>query len=264
METRGQSGQNRSQLIKREKRSVMSILEDIVIASRTCVEHDVIDAYGHVSMRSEDNPNHYFMSRDVAPELMHEEDIMEFDLDSNPINPKEGQRGYNERFIHGEIYKARPDVKAIVHNHSHAIVPFSCTTCTLKPIFHMSAFIGLGIPNWDIRDAQKGTDMLVRNSFLGKSLADKLGQHPAALMRGHGSVVVGEKIQVAVGRTIYLDKNAKMQYQAMMMTGDANAVVYLDDEEVAANVKWQEYYRSWDLWKKKWQKKLAIEKAERS
>ena len=199
------------------------------------------------------------MSRDVAPELIVEEDILEFDLDSNPVDPN-SPKGYNERYIHGEIYKLRPDVNAIVHNHSHAVVPFSCTDCKLKPIFHMTAFIGLGIPNWDIREAQKGTDMLVRNSLLGQSLAKKLGNHPAALMRGHGSVVVGNKIQTAVGRTIYLDANAKMQFQAMMMTGSSDSVVFMDDEEVAANVKWQEYYRSWDLWKKKWQKRIAEEK----
>ena len=237
----------------------MSVIEDLVIASRVCVEHGVIDAYGHVSARNPENPNTYFISRDLAPEFITENDILEMDMDSNPID-KNSPKSYNERFIHSEIYKARPDVMSIVHNHSHSVVPFSCTTCELKPIFHMSAFIGLGVPNWDIREAQMGTDMLVRNSFLGKSLADKLGQHPAALMRGHGSVVVGEKIQVAVGRTIYLDQNAKMQYQAMMMSGTPMEIIYMDDSEVAANVKWQEYYRSWDLWKRKWQKRLAEEK----
>ena len=236
----------------------MTIIEDLVIASRVCVEHGVIDAYGHVSARNPDNPNTYFISRDLAPEFITESDILEMDMDSTPVR-KDSPKSYNERFIHSEIYKARPDVMSIVHNHSHSVVPFSCTTCVLRPIFHMSAFIGLGVPNWDIRDAQQGTDMLVRNSFLGKSLADKLGPHPAALMRGHGSVVVGEKIQVAVGRTIYLDQNAKMQYQAMMMAGSPMEVVYMDDEEVAANVKWQEYYRSWDLWKRKWQKRLKEE-----
>jgi ribulose-5-phosphate 4-epimerase/fuculose-1-phosphate aldolase len=240
----------------------MSLLEDLVIASRTCAEAGVIDAYGHVSARSETDPNRYFMSRAVAPELITEADIQEYDLDSRPVLAN-GPAGYNERYIHGEIYKLRPEVMAVVHNHSHSVVPFSCTPCKLRPIFHMSAFIGLGIPNWDIRDAQEGTDMLVRNSVLGKSLAMTLGQHPAALMRGHGSVVVGEKIQIAVGRTIYLDHNAKMQYQAMMMMGPgaADQVVYMDDAEVAANVVWQEYVRSWDLWKKKWQARLAAEKA---
>jgi HCOMODA/2-hydroxy-3-carboxy-muconic semialdehyde decarboxylase len=238
----------------------MSIIEDLVIASRVCVEHGVIDAYGHVSARNPTNPNTYYISRDLAPEFITAADILEMDMESQPINPN-SPKSYNERFIHSEIYKARPDVHAIVHNHSHSVVPFSCSNCELRPIFHMSAFIGLGVPNWDIRDAQKGTDMLVRNSFLGKSLADKLSHHPAALMRGHGSVVVGEKIQVAVGRTIYLDQNAKMQYQAMLMASNPMEVVYMDDDEVAANVKWQEYYRSWDLWKRKWQKKLAQEKS---
>jgi HCOMODA/2-hydroxy-3-carboxy-muconic semialdehyde decarboxylase len=241
----------------------MSLLEDLVIASRVCVEAGVIDAYGHVSARSETDPTRYFMSRQVAPELIVEADIVEYDLDSRPVHPN-SPPGYNERYIHGEIYKARPDVMAIVHNHSHSVVPFSCTACTLRPIFHMAAFIGLGIPNWDIRESQAGSDMLVRNSTLGASLAAKLGAHPAALMRGHGSVVVGEKIQIAVGRTVYLDHNAKMQAQAMAMTSYRDdAVVYMDDSEVAANVVWQEYVRSWDLWKKKWLPRLAAEKAAR-
>ena len=241
----------------------MSLKEDLVIASRTCAEAGVIDAYGHVSARSEIDPNRYFMSRAVAPELIVEDDLVEYDLDSRPVHAG-SPAGYNERYIHGEIYKVRPDVMAIVHNHSHSVVPFSCTPCKLRPIFHMSAFIGLGVPNWDIRDAMGGSDMLVRNSVLGASLAATLGAHPAALMRGHGSVVVGAKIQVAVGRTIYLDHNAKMQYQAMMMMGGSDEhVVYMDRAEVAANVVWQEYVRSWDLWKKKWLARLAAEKAQR-
>ena len=239
----------------------MSLLEDLVIASRTCAEAGVIDAYGHVSARSQTNPQRYFMSRAIAPELITEADLLEYDLDSKPVLDN-GPAGYNERFIHGEIYKARPDVNAIVHNHSHAVVPYSCTSCPLRPIFHMAAFIGLGIPNWDIREAQPGSDMLVRNAMLGRSLALKLGQQPAALMRGHGSVVVGEKIQVAVGRTIYLDHNAKMQTQALLMTGGASdGVTYMDGAEVAANVAWQEYGRSWELWKRKWQARLAAERA---
>ena len=242
----------------------MSYLQDLVIASRVCAEAGVIDAYGHVSVRSESDPKRYFMARAIAPELINEEDLVEYDLDSKAV-AADAPAGYNERHIHGEIYKLRPDVNSIVHNHSHSVVPFSCTSCTLRPIFHMSAFIGLGVPTWDIREAQQGTDMLVRNAMLGHSLAVKLGKHPAALMRGHGSVVVGEKIQVAVGRTVYLDHNAKMQFQAMMMTGGSDdGVVYMDDAEVAANVSWQEYVRSWDLWKKKWVPRLAAEKAARA
>ncbi len=177
-------------------------------------------------------------------------DILEFDLDSKPLDPR-GRAVYNERFIHGEIYKLRPEVNAIVHNHSPTVVPFACTHTAMQPIFHMSAFIGLGVPTWDIRDAQEGTDLLVRTNELGRSLAEALGHHPAALMRGHGSVVVGENIQRAVGRTIYLEMNARMQLNARLLAGPAGEIVFMDEKEVAANVSWQNYDRAWNLWKTK-------------
>jgi HCOMODA/2-hydroxy-3-carboxy-muconic semialdehyde decarboxylase len=226
----------------------MSLELDLVVASRTLAEHGVIDAYGHASARSDTNPQRYLLARNVAPELVTEADILEYDLDSNPIDA-DGRPVYHERFIHGEIYKARPDVMAIVHNHSHAVIPFACTGVPLRPIFHMSAFIGLGVPGWDIRDAKKGTDLLVRDAYLGSHLARALGRHPAVLMRGHGSTVVGENIQRAVGRSIYLDINARMQQQAIALAAGERPIVFMDDAEVAANVSWQNYERAWDLWK---------------
>jgi len=228
----------------------MSQKLDLVIASRTLAEHGVIDAYGHASVRSDADPKRYLMSRNVAPEMVTETDILEYDLESNPIAAG-GIAVYNERFIHGEIYKARPDVMAIVHNHSHAVVPFSCTGVALRPMFHMSAFIGLGVPGWDIRDARKGSDLLVRDAFLGEHLARTLGRHPAVLMRGHGSTVVGENIQRAVGRSIYLDINARMQMQAIALANGERPIVFMDEAEVAANVSWQNYDRAWDLWKRR-------------
>lgn len=237
----------------------MSQVLDLVIASRTLADHGVIDAYGHATVRSETDPGRYYMARNLAPELVTEEDILEFDLDSNAIDAQ-GRAVYQERFIHGEIYKARPDVKAIVHNHSPSVVPFACAGCEMKPIFHMSAFIGLGVPNWDIRDAQQGTDMLVKSPYLGAHLAKKLAGHPAVLMRGHGSTVVGENLQRAVGRTIYLEMNARMQFQSIVLAGERGHVVYMDDAEVAANVSWQNYERSWNLWRTKALAKLDAEK----
>jgi ribulose-5-phosphate 4-epimerase/fuculose-1-phosphate aldolase len=241
----------------------VSQILDLVIASRTLAEHGVIDAYGHASVRSESDPQRYLMARNLAPELVDEEDILEFDLDSNAIGAQ-GRAVYQERFIHGEIYKARPDVKAIVHNHSPSVVPFACTGCEMKPIFHMSAFIGLGVPNWDIRDAQKGTDMLVKTPYLGEHLAKGLGGHPAVLMRGHGSTVVGENLQRAVGRTIYLEMNARMQFQSIVLAGDSRRIVFMDDAEVQANVSWQNYERSWNLWKTRALAKLEAERAARA
>jgi ribulose-5-phosphate 4-epimerase/fuculose-1-phosphate aldolase len=239
----------------------MSQIEDLVISYRTLAEEGVIDAYGHVSVRSDKNSNRYLMARQLAPELVTENDILEFDLDSKPIDPRD-RKFYNERYIHGEIYKARPDVMAVVHNHAPAVVPFSCTSrATLKPIFHMSAFIGLGVPNWDIRDAQKGSDMLVRTPQLGQSLAKKLGKYPAVLMRGHGSTCVGENLQRAVGRSVYLELNARMQFQAIVLAGPRGRINFMDAKEVAANVSWQNYDRSWNLWRTRALAKLKAEKA---
>ena len=240
----------------------MSLKLDLVVASRTLAEHGVIDAYGHASARSDKDPQRYFMARNVAPELVTEADILEYDLESNPIDA-DGRPVYHERFIHGEIYKKRPEVMAIVHNHSHAVIPFACTGVPLQPIFHMSAFIGLGVPTWDIRDAQEGTDLLVRTPELGHSLAQKLGEHPAALMRGHGSVVVGENLQRAVGRTIYLEQNARMQLHARLLAGEGGEIVFMDEKEVAANVSWQDYDRAWHLWKTRALATLAAEERSR-
>jgi len=236
---------------------------DLVIATRTLAEHGVIDAYGHASVRSAANRERYFMPRNLAPELVTQADILEFDLDSKPV-AKDAPPAYNERFIHGEIYKRRPDVMAIVHNHSPSVVPFACTGTELHPMFHMSAFIGLGVPIWDIRDAQPGSDMLVRSTYLGDHLARTLSKHPAVLMRGHGSTVVGENIQRAVGRTIYLEQNARMQFQATLLAGgDAGRIVFMDDAEVQANVSWQNYDRAWNLWKTRALAKLEAEKSGR-
>jgi ribulose-5-phosphate 4-epimerase/fuculose-1-phosphate aldolase len=236
----------------------MSLFQDLVIAYRVLAEHGIIDAYGHVSVRCPVNPDRFWMARSIAPELVTEADIMEFGMDSEPINAQ-GRSPVLERFIHGEVYKSRPEVMAVVHNHSPSVIPFCCTNTSLQPIFHMSAFIGQGVPNWEIRDAQEGSDMLVRNTYLGDSLARKLGKHPAALMRGHGAVVVGENLAVAVGRSVYLEQNARLQLQSEMLAGPNGTITFLDDKEVAANIVWQDYGRLWNLVRTKMIKRLEEE-----
>jgi HCOMODA/2-hydroxy-3-carboxy-muconic semialdehyde decarboxylase len=235
----------------------MSLFQDLVIAYRILAEDGIIDAYGHVSVRSPDNPGRFWMARMLPPDLVTEADLMEFDMDSEPVDAQ-GRKPVNERFIHGEVYKARPEVMAVVHNHSPSVIPFCCTNTALRPIFHMSAFIGLGVPNWEIREAREGSDMLVRDAYLGASLARKLGSHPAALMRSHGAVVVGASLQVAVGRSVYLEQNARMQFQAHALAG-GGAITFMDDKEVAANVAWQDYGRFWNLVRTKMLKKLEAE-----
>jgi HCOMODA/2-hydroxy-3-carboxy-muconic semialdehyde decarboxylase len=226
----------------------MSLVEDLACAYRILAQHEVIDAYGHVSVRSDRDPGRYLLARSLAPELVTEADIIEYDLDSTPLDPR-GRESVRERFIHGEIYRARPEVQAVVHNHSPAVIPFGVTTAGLRPIFHMAAFVGEGVPTFEIRDAQQGTDLLVKTPYLGQALARTLGEHPAALMRGHGAVVVGENLPRAVGRSIYLEINARLQAQAMAIAGPAGKITYLDDREVAASVPVQDYGRGWHLWR---------------
>jgi len=228
----------------------MSLVEDLVAANRILAEHGVIDAYGHVSVRSESDPKRYLLARSIAPELVTRQDILEYDLDSNPIDPR-GMESVRERFIHGEIYKARPDVKAVVHNHSPSVVPFSVTAIPMRPLFHMAAFVGAGVPNFEIRDAAKGTDLLVKTPYLGQALAKTLGKSPAALMRGHGSVTVGESLPRAVGRSVYLELSARMQLQAIAIAGPGGKIVYLDDSEIQASVPAQDYGRAWPMWRAK-------------
>jgi HCOMODA/2-hydroxy-3-carboxy-muconic semialdehyde decarboxylase len=226
----------------------MNHIEDLVAAYRILAEHEVIDAYGHVSFRSPRDPNRYLLAGHRAPELVTEDDIIEYDLDSNAQDAR-GRESVRERFIHGEVYKARPEVTAVVHSHSQSVVPFSITKASMRAIFHMAAFIGDGLPNFEIRDAQKGTDLLVKTPYLGQALAKTLGGKPAALMRGHGAVIVGENLPRAVGRSIYLEMSAKMQAQAMMIAGPRGKIATLDAAEVKASVPVQDYNRAWPLWR---------------
>ena len=224
-----------------------ALIEDLVAANRILADQGVLDGYGHVSARHERDPNRFLMARSVAPELVTAADILEFDLDSVPVDAR-GREIYNERFIHGEIYKRRPDVKAIVHNHSPSLIPFGATGVPLRPLYHMSAFIGQGVPVFDIRAVAGATDMLVRSRELGAALAAALGASPAALMRGHGAVVVGPSLPLVTGRSIYLELNARLQSQAMAQGG---SITYLDAEEVRKVEARQDYKRAWELWKRK-------------
>jgi HCOMODA/2-hydroxy-3-carboxy-muconic semialdehyde decarboxylase len=233
------------------------LLDDLVAANRILAEHGVIDAYGHVSLRSPSNPNRFFLARAIAPETVQAGDIVEYDLDARPLDPQV-RDSVSERFIHSEIYRARPDVMSVVHNHSPSVIPFSVTGVKLRALFHMASFIGdKGLPNFEIRKVKKGSDLLVRDAKLGAALAKTLGTSAAALMRGHGSAVTGEDLQRAVGRSIYLEMSARMQMQALLLSGK---VTYFDAAEVKASAPVQDYKRAWPLWR---EKALARARAER-
>ena len=236
-----------------------SLVRDVVVANRILARFGIVDAYGHVSVRDPRDAGRYLISRSLAPEIVEDGDVVVLDLDSAP-RKTERRLMYAERFIHGDIYKARPGVVAVVHNHSPSVIPFGVTTARLQPIFHMAAFVGEGVPTFEIRDAERGTDLLVKTPSLGQALARTLGEHPAALMRGHGAVVVGEHLPRAVGRSIYLEICARLQMQAMAIAGPGGTVTFLDDAEVAASNPVQDYGRAWHLWRSKALARLRAER----
>ena len=223
------------------------LLDDLVAANRILAEHGVIDAYGHVSIRSPHDPKRFLLARAIAPESVAREDILEYDLDANPVDAR-GRDSVSERFIHSEVYRSRPDVMSVVHNHSPSVIPFSVTGVKMRALFHMASFVGEGLPIFEIRKVQKGTDLLVRNPKLGAALAKVLGKEAAALMRGHGSVTVGENLQRAVGRSVYLEMSARMQMQAMALS---RKITWFDAAEVRASNPVQDYKRAWPLWREK-------------
>jgi ribulose-5-phosphate 4-epimerase/fuculose-1-phosphate aldolase len=220
-------------------------IDDLVAADRILAAHEIFDAYGHVSVRSEKNPLHYFMSRSLAPDLVTARDILEYDLDSNVIGTA-GAALFLERFIHGEVYKARPDVKAVVHCHTPSLIPFGATDVPLRPMFGLAGFIAEGIPVFEIRKTAGMTDLLIRDAARGRALAQTLGNKPAALMRGHGAVVTGASLPLAVGRCVYLDMNARVQAQAMALSKN---IAYLTPEEGKVSVA-DDYRRAWELWRR--------------
>jgi ribulose-5-phosphate 4-epimerase/fuculose-1-phosphate aldolase len=226
-----------------------ALLEDVVVGSRILADFGVVDGFGHVSARHPTNPNHFLMSRSLAPALVTADDIMEFDLDGNAVDAR-GRSIFIERFIHAEIYRVRPDVMSVVHTHSPGVIPFSVSNVPLRPMYHNPSFLSVGVPVWDIRKDFGDTSMLVNNAALGKSLAAALGDKPVALMRGHGDVTVGPTVKMAVFRAYYTDVNAKLQAQALALGGEPN---YLTPGEGAKadQTNFAVIDRIWNLWRMK-------------
>src|SRR5437588_4846245 len=206
-----------------------ALIDDLVTANRILYDQGVVDGFGHVSGRHDSNPERFLLARSMAPGLVTAADMMEFDLAGEPVDPQ-GRTPYLERFIHSEIYKAHPEVMAIVHSHSPAVIPFGVVGTPLRPIYHMSSFLGARVPVFEIRDTGgPATDMLIRTPALGAALAKTLGNSAVALMRGHGDVVVGGSIQEVVFRAVYTEVNAKLEAEALRL--GQGKVAFLNDEE---------------------------------
>jgi ribulose-5-phosphate 4-epimerase/fuculose-1-phosphate aldolase len=227
------------------KKNPTPLVQELVVANHILANEGVLDAYGHISVRDPNNPQHYWLARHMAAGTVTAADIIEYDLDSKPVSG-DPSAGYTERFIHGEIYRARPDVMAVVHCHSPELIPFAVSSVALRPVYHMAGFLETPVPIFEIRSAAGLTDMLIRTPALGKALTQTLGSKPAALMRGHGAVVVAPSLHVVVGRAYYMNMNARLQWQAITLGG---SVTYLDPEEAQKTGAQDGFERAWDYWK---------------
>jgi ribulose-5-phosphate 4-epimerase/fuculose-1-phosphate aldolase len=234
-------------------RNLETVVQDLVIANRILAKEDVVDAYGHVSIRHPDNPKHFFISRSVAPELVERGDIVELGLDGQPVRD-ETRPLYLERFIHAAIYEARPDIQSVVHAHAEDILPFGVAQATpLRPVVHSGSFIGAKVPVWDIADKFGDTNLLVTNMDQGRDLAKCLADNNVALMRGHGFASAGRSLIEVVRISVYLPRNARALLRAKQLGGE---VKYLSQGEIAARAAGYspyspETWRAWEYWANK-------------
>ena len=226
-----------------------TLLADLAAASRILASQGVMDAFGHVSMRHPTEPKRYLMACSKAPALVTPADILEYDLDSLPFNAQ-GRGSFLERFIHGEIYKARPDVMSVIHSHSPSVVPFGLVNVGMRAMFHNAAFVASGVPIFDIREKFGATDMLVCNCEKGLALAEVMGGKDVVFMRAHGSVACGPSLPSAVFRAVYLEVNARIQHWTAALSQGA-AISALDEEEgrLADGVNQGACLRAWELWR---------------
>jgi HCOMODA/2-hydroxy-3-carboxy-muconic semialdehyde decarboxylase len=227
-----------------------ALLQDLVIANRILAKEDVVDAYGHISVRNPENPKSFFLSRSLAPELITKDDIVEHGMDGQAL--KDEKRSlYLERFIHAAIYEARPDINSVVHAHAEDTLPFGIAAATkLKPVIHSGSFIGPNVPVWDIADKFGATNVLVTNMAQGRDLAKCLGKDAVALMRGHGFASAGRTIIEVVRLSVYLPRNARALMRAKMLGGK---IKYLSKGEIDARNKGYspystETWRAWEYW----------------
>jgi HCOMODA/2-hydroxy-3-carboxy-muconic semialdehyde decarboxylase len=222
---------------------------DLVIANRILANENVVDAYGHVSLRHPEDPKRFFLARSLAPELIEAGDIMEFDLEGRALGG-DARQPYLERFIHAGVYEARPDVMAVVHAHAEDVLPFGITAAPLRPVIHSGSFMGEKVPVWDIRERFGDTNLLVTNTAQGRDLAQSLGKNNVALMRGHGFVAAARSLIEVVRMSVYTPRNARVQLAAARLGGEVKALSRGEIE--ARNAGYKPYspetWRAWEYW----------------
>jgi len=224
-------------------------MEDLAAASRILADQGVFDAAGHVSMRHPHHAERFLMSRSLAPALVTSDDIMEFDLDCEACEAR-GRTGFIERFLHGGIYRTRPDVMAIAHGHSPSVIPFGLVDTPMRATYHNAAFLAAGVPVFDIRAAFGATDIVISSVERGAALADTLGERSVVLLRAHGFAAVGPNLQAAVFRAFFTEVSARVQLQTAAL-GGAMAVLDAEEGRLADAINLATHGRAWELWKKR-------------
>jgi HCOMODA/2-hydroxy-3-carboxy-muconic semialdehyde decarboxylase len=224
-----------------------ALIGDLVAGNRILARQGVLDGQGHISARHPARADRFLLARSVAPAQVTPDDVLEYDLAADAIDAR-GRVSYRERFIHSEIYRARPDVMSVVHCHTPSLLPFADSDVPMRAMYHMAAFVALGVPVFDIRKEAGITDLLVGDTRLGRALAKTLADKYAVLMRHHGGVVVANSIANAVARAVYLDQNARIQLQTTALGGRAT---YVDPGEARLRMADpNEYTRAWELWRR--------------
>lgn len=226
-----------------------AVIEDLVTANRVLARENILDSFGHISARNPDNPQQYLLSRARAPDCIEEADIMTFDLDGTAVSPGD-RKPYLERFIHGAIYEARPDVHAIIHSHAASIIPYGVTGWRMKPIMHICSAIGKDVPIWDSSDKFGDTNLLVADMVMGRDLVRTLGDGITALMRGHGCVVATRNIRLSVFTAIQLELNAKLIRESMPL-GQIKYLTEGEVERILAGMSSYTWERAWENWCKR-------------
>ena len=229
---------------------IAALVRDLVVANRILASENVVDAYGHVSVRHPGDPRRFLLATSIAPEMVEEAHIAEFDLECVPVKD-DGRPLYHERFIHGGIYEARPDVQAVVHAHSEDVLPFSISAVPLRPVIHSGSFMGATVPVWDMADRfGPDTNMLVTNMEQARDLARCLGPHNVALMRGHGFSAAARSLIEVVRMAVYVPRNARVLMNALRLGPEIKP---LHDGEIAARDAGYKPYsletrRAWRYW----------------
>jgi len=230
----------------------LQLVDDLVVGNRILAHEAILDGLGHISVRH--RPDRFLLSRDIAPALVTAADLVEYDLEGNATD-KQAPRGYQERFIHAAIYKARPDVHSVVHAHTPSVLAFAISNIPLRPIYHMASFLVPGVPMYEIRKIAGHQGMLVNDMRTGTALAETLGDKAIALMRGHGFIAVGPSIPEVVSRSIFTDVNARVQMDAIRLGGTVNYLTSADvgggGGQTAQPNQQTAYPRSWPFWKER-------------